>query len=264
VSTRNQGTYENPPDFSAETWNIVQFKEMESDGVLQWLFRPKLCMHCTKAACVEVCPTYARTYDPLGFVTIDQERCIACVRCVSYCPFSVPRIGNHDTTDRIKVEIATPRTVAYNCAFCRDRVADGLTPACAKTCPSGAIQFGEREQLIERGRARVNKLKATHPHAYLYGEKELGGLHVMYVLTEEVSVYDLPKDPRLARYPAFNAAELPAWYKEAVATGKLPAVPPGLPKPAPRGVRPLGYIGAALAGVGRAFKWLTHRKTSTQ
>ena len=167
VSTTNRGTYENPPDLSAETWTIVKFKEQTNNGTLRWLFNLRRCMHCTDAACVTVCPTYARAHDPLGFVTVDQERCIGCGLCVNSCPFEVPKLGSHDVTDRIKVEIGTPRNVTYNCRFCKDRIADGLTPACAKTCPPGAIQFGERDALVEIGRARVDELKAAYPDAYL-------------------------------------------------------------------------------------------------
>ena len=281
VTTTNKGTYENPPDLTAETWTIVKFRETEANGKMEWLFNLRRCMHCTEAACVEVCPTYARSYDQQGFVTIDQERCIACLRCVVYCPFSAPRLGAHDLTPRIKTEIATPRSVTYNCRFCADRIADGLTPACAKTCPPGAIQFGGRDELAQTGRTKVAALKADHPDANLYGDTQLGGLHVMHILTEAPSFYELPAAPQLPSAPAFPASALPAWYTSAVAAGTFPEIPPGWPRPAlaptptptPAPVTPptgdstrgvfgsLTYIGAALAGFGMALKWFGDRKS---
>ena len=271
VPTTNQGTYENPPDLSAETWNKISFKEIGHNGTVRWLFTRQSCMHCTTAACVRVCPTYARSPHDLGFITIDQERCIACGRCAEYCPFGAPKLGNYDVSRRIRIELGTPRTVTFNCQLCRDRVEDGLTPACAKTCPPGAIQFGERADLVRQGRARVDNLKATYPKAYLYGENELGGLHVMYVLTEELSIHGLPEDPQVGTYPEFDENALPDWYTQAVAGGKLAAFPPEARpewylRPAPAGagwVAPTLWtlLGVGVVGGGAALWWLMRRKT---
>ena len=225
VDARNWGSYENPPELNPHTWLKIGFAEVERPDGLDWLFTRQACVHCTTAACVEVCPTFARSHHDLGFITIDQERCIACGRCVEYCPFGAPKFGNHDLSRRISVELGTPRTVTYNCLLCRDRVEDGLSPACAKTCPTKAIQFGERTDLVALGRARVAALKATRPKAYLYGENELGGLHVMSVLTDDPSVHGLPAHPQIAAHPDFSANELPVWYIEAVGQGKLPVLP---------------------------------------
>lgn len=226
VATINRGTYENPPDLGAETWNRIRFREIPYNGTVRWVFTRHSCMHCTRAVCVWVCPTYARSYDALGYVTINQERCIGCGRCVAYCPFEVPRLGNHGLSPRILVQSGVPRAVAYKCAFCKDRVEDGLAPACVKTCPPGALQFGERLELVKQGRARVDDLRATYPKAYLYGENELGGLHVMYVLTDEPNIHGLPENPQMGTYPLFDENTFPDWYVRTLADGKLPVFPP--------------------------------------
>jgi len=226
VSTSNRGTYENPPSLLAETWNRIRFTEISNNGTLRWLFTRHACMHCTKAVCVWVCPTHARQYDALGFVTIDQERCIGCGRCVTYCLFQVPSLGNYNVSPRIVVELGTPRSVAYKCKFCEDRIRDGLAPACVKTCPTGALEFGERADLLAQGQARVATVKTDYPKAYLYGEKELGGLHVIYVLTEAPSVHGLPESPQVGTYPPFDENTFPDWYVRALADGRLPVFPP--------------------------------------
>ena len=182
-------------------------------------------MHCSTAVCVWVCPTYARGHDALGYVTIDQERCIGCGRCVTYCPFEVPGLGRHDISDRIVVELGIPRSVAFKCKLCEDRVRDGLAPSCVKTCPTGALEFGERADLLAQGRAKVLTLSRAYPKAYLYGEKELGGLHVMYVLTEAPSVHGLPESPQVSTYPPFDENTFPDWYVRALADGRLPVFP---------------------------------------
>ena len=107
VTTTNRGTYENPPDLSAETWNKMMFREVGDNGTLRWLFTTQRCMHCTEAVCVWVCPTYARQYGEHGSVVIDQDRCIGCGRCVVFCPFQVPKFGAQDVSARIPVECLT-------------------------------------------------------------------------------------------------------------------------------------------------------------
>lgn len=228
VQAVNRGSYENPPDLSPQTWIKMEFREVEAGNSLRWLFTRRACMHCTTAACVWVCPTYARTYDDLGCITIDPERCIGCGRCTTYCPFDVPRLGSHDVSPRFVVELGTPKVVSYKCTFCKDRLEDGLTQACVKTCPPNALLYGDHDELVTEGRKRVQSLKAKgYSNAYLYGENELGGLHVMYVLADEPTVYGLPEKPQVGTYPEFNATTFPDWYVQALADGRLPVFPSG-------------------------------------
>jgi formate dehydrogenase iron-sulfur subunit len=226
VPSVNRGTHENPADLTAHTWNRIALREIESGGTKKWLFTRKSCNHCSQAACVWVCPSFARGYHELGSVSIDENRCIGCGRCGEYCPFGVPRLGVHNISPRITVGLFTPRLVSYSCAFCRDRLESGSIPACAKACPTQAIQFGEWANLVKQGRARVNAVKASHPNANLYGEKKMGGLKVLKVLTEDPGVHGLPEDPKLGTYPPFVKHNFPRWYAKAITDGILPAFPP--------------------------------------
>jgi len=185
VSTKQEGTYENPPELSASTWTKIEFKEFGEDGTFRWLFRKHQCMHCTEASCVEVCPTGAVAHHD-EFVEINQEWCIGCGYCVTACPFGA-------------VHREPPKGTARKCVFCIDRVTNGLEPACAKACPTGAIQFGERADLVEAAHRRVQTLIAEgYSNAVLYGENELGGLGYLYVLTDRPSVFNLPENPEVA------------------------------------------------------------------
>jgi formate dehydrogenase iron-sulfur subunit len=185
VKTTNRGTYENPPDLSWNTWLKMEFREVGNNGDLRWLFTRRSCMHCTEAACVEVCPTQALYHHELGFVAYDKDKCSGCGYCVEACPFDVPRSGSGAITGI--------RTM-NKCTLCQDRVTNDLTPACVKTCPTGALQYGDREALLLEGKARVASLGGD---ATLYGEEELGGLHVLYVLDDKPEVYGLPVDPKV-------------------------------------------------------------------
>ncbi len=68
-----------------------------------------------------------------------------------------------------------------------------------KTCPPGALQYGDRNDLLNEGKKRVQTLTAKGwTNANLYGEKELGGLHVMYVLDDHPAIYGLPVNPQIS------------------------------------------------------------------
>ena len=260
VPSVNRGTHENPADLTAHTWNKITFKEMEDRGGKKWLFTRKACMHCSEAVCVWVCPSYARSYNDLGFVQMDQDRCIGCGRCAEYCPFGVPKLGPHNVSRKISVGLYTPRLVSYSCALCKDRLENGGIPACAKTCPTQAILFGERADLVKGGQARVNELKANHPKANLYGKNEMDGLRVLYVLTEEPAMHGFPENPKIGTYPAFVKYTFTRWYEKSVTGGLLPAFPakanpkwymqPDL-SPAPSPAEPLLIAGFVKPTLGR-------------
>lgn len=83
------------------------------------------------------------------------------------------------------------------CTFCHDRVNNGESTACAAACPTGAITFGKRSELLVSAEARVNELKGNGSNAYIYGANELGGLNVMYILDDAPEIYGLPADPEV-------------------------------------------------------------------
>ncbi|MDD5095540.1 MAG: 4Fe-4S dicluster domain-containing protein [Dehalococcoidia bacterium] len=188
--TTNRGTFENPPDLSSDTWLKIKFTEVSKNGNggIDWLFTRRSCMHCTDAACVTVCPSGALSYHKLGFVQYNKDKCTGCGYCVEACPFKVPKSDGGNFTGVRK---------ASKCLFCQDRVTNGFEPACVTTCPTAALQFGERSEMVAIGRSRVEQLGSTYPMANLYGEKQLDGLHVLYVLPYAPEVHGLPADPKV-------------------------------------------------------------------
>lgn len=185
--TRNRGSYENPPNLSPTTWTRVRFHEIEAEQGLQWFQVAWGCLHCTEAACVDVCPTRALKHNALGFVSLEEELCNGCGYCATACPFDIPRLERNSLTGQGK---------ATKCNLCQDRVTQGLIPACAKTCPPGAIRFGGREKMVALGSARAESLRGKgFQEANLYGADILGGLGRMYVLAMRPAAYGIPERP---------------------------------------------------------------------
>jgi formate dehydrogenase iron-sulfur subunit len=185
----NTGTYDNPRDLTESSWTVMKFFEAEPQGRLEWLIRKDGCMHCADPGCLKACPApgaivqYAN-----GIVDFHQENCIGCGYCVAGCPFDVPRISKKDSK-------------AYKCTLCSDRVSAGLEPACIKTCPTGALVFGSKDDMIEHANGRIADLKERgFQNAGLYDPPGVGGTHVMYVLqhADRPELYELPKDPKIS------------------------------------------------------------------
>jgi len=185
--TKFTGTYQNPPRLSAQTWTLVHFIEPDDFDKKGWLFRKQQCLHCGEPACLYACPTGAIRKHESGIVYINQDICTGCKYCVEVCPFGTPHPDPDSGTAR-------------KCRMCLDRVKEGLAPACVKACPTGAVSFGTRKAMLALAAERKAAMKKAHPESepFLYGEKELGGLGVMTLLSlRDAELFRLPKDPRL-------------------------------------------------------------------
>ncbi|TET75947.1 MAG: 4Fe-4S dicluster domain-containing protein [Dehalococcoidia bacterium] len=168
-TTINEGTYENPPRMSAYTFTKIHFSEIEDDGKFRWVFTKLQCMHCEHPGCVQACIVGALVKTEAGPVTYDDRKCIGCRYCQLACPFGIPNF-----------EWDKPLPWIRKCTFCADRQGGGLEPACVTTCPTGALKFGERDELITEARRRI----ADQPGKYvdhIYGEKEVGSTSWLYL-----------------------------------------------------------------------------------
>jgi formate dehydrogenase iron-sulfur subunit len=186
----NVGVYDNPADLTAQSWTVMRFAEVEPQGKLEWLIRKDGCMHCADPGCLKACPAPGAIVQySNGIVDFHEENCIGCGYCITGCPFDIPRISKKDGK-------------AYKCTLCSDRVAVGLEPACIKSCPTGALVFGSKDDMIKHADERVADLKERgFQNAGLYDPPGVGGTHVMYVLqhADQPELYNgLPKDPGIS------------------------------------------------------------------
>jgi formate dehydrogenase iron-sulfur subunit len=178
-------------------------------GSSRWLMSSDVCKHCTESACLDVCPTGALMRTEFGTVVVQDDVCNGCGYCVPACPFGV--IARRESDGG-----------AHKCTLCYDRIGDGLTPACAKACPTESIQFGPLDELRERAAQRVSDLHDSGvAAARLYLEDPddgIGGGGAFFLLLDEPEVYGLPPDPvvttrdlpRMWRHVATAAAALAA------------------------------------------------------
>jgi formate dehydrogenase iron-sulfur subunit len=187
----NIGAYQNPHDLTENSWTLMRFTEwVNPEGNLEWLIRKDGCMHCDDPGCLKACPAPGAIVQyQNGIVDFVSENCIGCGYCVKGCPFNIPRISQHDRK-------------AYKCTLCSDRVSVGQAPACAKACPTQAIYFGSKEDMIEHAEGRIADLKERgFANAGLYDPPGVGGTHVMYVLhhNDRPELYaGLPNQPKIA------------------------------------------------------------------
>jgi len=185
------GVYDNPADLTVASWTVMRFNEVErADGGIDWLIRKDGCMHCEEPGCLKACPAPGAIvkYEN-GIVDFVKDNCIGCGYCVAGCPFNIPRISKTDHK-------------AYKCSLCSDRVAVGEGAACAKACPTKAIRFGKKKDLVAWADNRVKDLKERgYQNAALYNPQGVGGTHVMYVLRhgDKPEAYNgLPSDPQIS------------------------------------------------------------------
>src|SRR5208283_5532976 len=163
-------TWSNPRFLSSNQYTRIVFREIpRSDGRLEWHFISRRCMHCLDPACVSACPVAALVKLPSGPVVYDDERCIGCRYCMMACPFQIPKFQWESTVPLVR-----------KCTFCADRLAIGLSPSCAATCPTQAILFGEKSDLLKDAWQRIE----ARPDKYVpqvYGEKTAGGTSMLYL-----------------------------------------------------------------------------------
>jgi formate dehydrogenase iron-sulfur subunit len=161
----DRALYDAPSELSADTWTMIQLYQGEGE----YSFVKRQCMHCVDPACVSGCPVHALQKTAEGPVTYDAKRCIGCRYCMYACPFHIPRFEWDEVIP-----------VVTKCTFCYSRIKAGDGPACAERCPTGALIWGKRGDLVAEAEGRID----AEPHRYvdyIYGKEDAGGTSVLYL-----------------------------------------------------------------------------------
>lgn len=147
---------------TAKEWTVVnKYRPANLD---KDVFRKSQCMHCEEPACASACFVKAFTKNPDGSVTYDPTLCVGCRYCMIACPFNIPGY----TYERAL------NPLVQKCTMCHPRLQEGKLPGCVEACPTGALIFGKRKDLVKIAWDRITE----HPERYqdhVYGEHEMGG-----------------------------------------------------------------------------------------
>ncbi len=133
------------------------------------VFLPMSCQHCEDAPCIKACPCGALHKGTGGSVVIDYNICCGHGTCVDVCPYGA-------------IYMDPVAKQAVKCHNCYHRLGEEMQPACASTCPSDAIYFGDLNDpeskvstAMREAEAQVGELtqmrpeKSTKPRMWFAG-----------------------------------------------------------------------------------------------
>jgi Fe-S-cluster-containing dehydrogenase component len=172
---------QNTRDLTASARSSIKLYKT-ADGS-SYSFVKRQCMHCIDAACVAACMFRALIKNSeTGIVSWNPGLCVGCRYCEIVCPYHIPRFQWHGVNPRI-----------VKCEFCRERLAQGKDPACTSVCPTQAVVFGKRTDLIAEAAFRTAKNPEKYFEHRAFGEGEGGGTQVLYLSHAPFDKLGLPK-----------------------------------------------------------------------
>ena len=170
---------QNPKDLSYDTYKLVRFQEHNGpENKPVWYFFSDQCRHCLEPSCKEavdgeVSDGILIDHQTGAVLFTDKLEAMGPDDVLNVCPFDIPK--------------AQEKTgFLAKCTMCVDRVHNGLLPACVKTCPTGAMNFGDLDKMVKMGNGRLAEAKTRFPGATLTG---LEDLRVFYLLADVPKMY---------------------------------------------------------------------------
>ena len=163
------------------------------------VYRKNQCNHCLEPTCASACFVEAFKKTPTGAVVYDPSVCVGCRYCMIACPFEIPTYEYDNAM--------TP--VVRKCTLCYPLISKGKLPGCVEICPTEALTFGKREDLLKVARERIRK----YPERYvdhIYGEHEMGGTSWLYLSSVPFKDVGLREDLGVTSAPELTKGALGA------------------------------------------------------
>ncbi len=161
------------------------------------LYRKIQCNHCLEPACASVCFVRAFAKNQIGAVTYDETVCVGCRYCMIACPFEIPTY-EYD-------KALTPRVM--KCTLCYPRISKGLLPGCVESCPTEALTYARREDLLRIARERIRRFPQRYVD-HIYGEHEMGGTSWLYLSAVPFHQIGMREDLGITPAPELTAGAL--------------------------------------------------------
>ena len=183
---------------TAKSYTIVNRYD-DVEGEKGPLYRKVQCNHCLEPACASACFVRAFTKTKTGAVTYDASVCVGCRYCMIACPFEIPTY-EYDSA-------FSPRVM--KCTMCYPRISKGLLPGCVEVCPTEALTYGNRDDLLRIGRERIAKFPERYVD-HIYGENEMGGTSWLYLSAVAFKDIGMREDLGVTPAPKLTAGALSA------------------------------------------------------
>lgn len=156
------GSHQNPQDLNANNYKLVRFNEHLEDGKVRWNFFPDQCRHCDMPPCKDTGDIYhegAILKDEKTGAVLFTDKTKAFTESEfkdvrDSCPYDIPRRD-------------AKTGLLSKCTMCNDRIHNGMLPACVKVCPTGAMNFGDRADMLKLAEKRLAEVKKDWPKARL-------------------------------------------------------------------------------------------------
>ena len=184
----NDGALDRERDTTPSSWTLVNRYETSGGEV----FVKRQCMHCWQPACVAACLTRAMHKTDTGPVVWRSSQCMGCRFCMVSCPFDVPKFEYHEWNPKIQ-----------KCTLCSQRLERGGRPACVESCPTDALVFGKKRDLMEIARSRIYNQPDRYVHK-VYGEHEVGGTGWLYLAAVPFEELGFRTDLGTTPYPEYT------------------------------------------------------------
>ena len=182
----------------AKTYTVVNRFDTETRGQTP-IYAKDQCNHCLEPACASACFVNAFTKTKEGAVVYDESVCVGCRYCMIACPFEIPTY-EYD-------KALTPRVM--KCTLCHPRLLEGKLPGCVEVCPTEALSFGKRDDLLHIARERIRRQPDRYVD-HIYGENEMGGTSWLYIAGAPFSELGMREDLGVTPAPALTAGALGA------------------------------------------------------
>ena len=181
---------------TAKTYTVVNRYD-DTSSERGPLYQKVQCNHCLEPACASACFVRAFTKTKTGAVIYDESVCVGCRYCMIACPFEIPTYEYDNAF--------SPRVM--KCTMCYPRISKGLLPGCVEACPTEALTYGKREDLLKIGRERIAKFPERYVN-HIYGENEMGGTSWLYLSSVPFKDVGLREDLGVTPAPKLTAGAL--------------------------------------------------------